>query len=99
MGIRIELFRSQSNADPANYLIKFCKANIKKGWEIFGAAYVGGNNAHCVSPLCKYELFFRIWLRRILKTEVIDQNNVTDNESRLAVLVAWSYLGLPHPVR
>ena len=31
MGKRTKLIRSQSNADPANYLIKFCKAKIKKG--------------------------------------------------------------------
>ena len=35
-------------------------------------------------------------LGRILKNEIIDQNNVTDNESRLTVLVAWSYLGFLH---
>ena len=37
MGIRKKLMRSQSNADPANYLINFCKAKLILGWEVIVA--------------------------------------------------------------
>ena len=51
MGIRKQLMRSQSNADPANYVIKFCKAKIKRGWEIIVSNKMLECTAHTVFHL------------------------------------------------